>query len=90
MDIRNSCLKVATFVAVAMAAFAPAKVQAQSLAKRIAEAIANAVAQPVLLCNPTLRPHLWRLFGRVLPHIGVLSHSEVPPQLNIASVAVLD
>jgi flagellar biosynthesis protein FlhA len=64
--------------------------QAQSLAKRIADAIANAVAQPVLLCNPTLRPHLWRLFGRVLPHIGVLSHSEVPPQLNIASVAVLD
>ena len=24
----------------------------------------------------------------MLPHIGVLSHSEVPPQLNIASVAV--
>src|SRR5205823_6442248 len=30
--------------------------QAQSLAKRIADAIATAVAQPVLLCNPTLRP----------------------------------
>ena len=64
--------------------------QAQQLASRIAEALAGAVAQPVLLCTPTLRPHLWRLFARVLPHIGVLSHSEVPPQLRIATVAVLD
>ncbi len=64
--------------------------QAQQLASRIAEALTAAVAQPVLLCTPALRPHLWRLFTRVLPHIGVLSHSEVPPQLHIASVAVLD
>jgi flagellar biosynthesis protein FlhA len=64
--------------------------QAQHLASRIAEALTAAVAQPVLLCTPALRPHLWRLFTRVLPHIGVLSHSEVPPQLHIASVAVLD
>jgi flagellar biosynthesis protein FlhA len=63
---------------------------AQQLASKIADALAGAVAQPVLLCSPTLRPHLWRLFTRVLPHIGVLSHSEVPPQLRIASVAVLD
>jgi flagellar biosynthesis protein FlhA len=64
--------------------------QAQQLASRIADALAGALAQPVLLCTPALRPHLWRLFARVLPHIGVLSHSEIPPQLRIATVAVLD
>jgi flagellar biosynthesis protein FlhA len=63
---------------------------AQQLASKIADALTGALAQPVLLCSPTLRPHLWRLFARVLPHIGVLSHSEVPSQLRIATVAVVD
>ena len=63
---------------------------AQALASKIADALAGALAQPVLLCTPMLRPHLWRLFTRVLPHIGVLSHNEVPAQLRIATVAVLD
>jgi flagellar biosynthesis protein FlhA len=63
---------------------------AQKLARRVADALSGAVAQPVLLCSPTLRPHLWRLFARVLPHLGVLSHNEVPPHLQIASIAVLD
>ena len=63
---------------------------AQQLASRVADALTGALAQPVLLCSPPLRPHLWRLFARVLPHIGVLSHSEVPPQLRIATVAVVD
>jgi flagellar biosynthesis protein FlhA len=63
---------------------------AQRLASRVADALTGAVAQPVLLCTPTLRPHLWRLFTRVLPHLGVLSHNEVPPHLQVASVAVLD
>jgi flagellar biosynthesis protein FlhA len=64
--------------------------QAQQLASRIADALSGALAQPVLLCSPTLRPHLWRLFTRVLPHIGVLSHSEVPAQMRIATVAIVD
>ncbi len=64
--------------------------QAQRLANRIAEVLASAVAQPVLLCTPALRPHLWRLFARVLPHLGVLSHNEIPPQLQVAAVATLD
>jgi flagellar biosynthesis component FlhA len=37
-----------------------------------------------------LRPHLWKLFTRVLPHMGVLSHNEVPAQMRVANVAVLD
>lgn len=64
--------------------------QAQHLASRIAEVFAAAVAQPVLLCSPALRPHLWRLFARVLPHLGVLSHSEIPPRMQVASIAMLD
>ncbi|MCC7417936.1 MAG: flagellar biosynthesis protein FlhA [Acidobacteria bacterium] len=64
--------------------------QAQRLASRIAEVFAGAMAQPVLLCSPALRPHLWRLFARVLPHLGVLSHGEIPPQVQIAALATLD
>jgi flagellar biosynthesis component FlhA len=30
------------------------------------------------------------LFARVLPHLGVLSHNEVPPQVQVASIATLD
>ena len=64
--------------------------QAQRLATRIAEVFASAVAQPVLLCSPTLRPHVWRLFARVLPHLGVLSHNEIPSQISVAAIATLD
>jgi len=64
--------------------------QAQKLASRIAEVVGAAVAQPVLLCSPTLRPHVWRLFARVLPHLGVLSHNEVPAQIQVAAIATLD
>ncbi len=65
----------------------PAK--AQGLASRLAEILAAEVAQPVLLCTPALRPHLWRLFARALPHVAVLSHSELPPQVRVVSVASL-
>ena len=64
--------------------------QAQTIASRIAKALEQALAQPVLLCSPTLRPHLWRLFARVLPHLGVLSHNEVPPQTQVVAVTTLD
>ena len=63
---------------------------AQDLATRISRALQVKLAQPVLLCNSTLRPHLWRLFSRVLPHLAVLSHDEVPPHVRIAPTSVLD
>ena len=63
---------------------------AQGLATRIARALEAAVAQPVLLVTPALRPHVWRLFTRVLPQIGVISHNEIPPSIRIAPVTVLD
>jgi flagellar biosynthesis protein FlhA len=65
--------------------------RAQRLAGRLGEVLAKEeLAQPVLLCTPTLRPHLWRLFSRALPHIAVLSHSEIPAQMRVLSVATLD
>jgi flagellar biosynthesis protein FlhA len=64
--------------------------EAQGIASRIARALETAVAQPVLLCSPALRPHLWRLFARVLPHIGVLSHNEVPSHVRTTPVTVLE
>jgi flagellar biosynthesis protein FlhA len=72
----------------AVLAVSPA--DAQNLATRIARVIESAVAQPVLLCAPALRPHIWRLFSRVLPQVGVLSHNEVPPQVRLATLTVLD
>jgi flagellar biosynthesis protein FlhA len=63
---------------------------AQTLATRILRILETAMAQPVLLCTPALRPHLRRLFARVLPHVAVLSHNEVPPQVRMISLAVLD
>jgi flagellar biosynthesis protein FlhA len=65
--------------------------RAQQLASRLGEALATEdLAQPVLLCSPMLRPHLWRLFSRALPHVAVLSHAEVPSQMRVVSVATLD
>jgi flagellar biosynthesis protein FlhA len=65
--------------------------RAQSLATKLGEVLASEdLAQPVLLCSPTLRSHLWRLFSRALPHVAVLSHGEVPPQVRVVSVATLD
>ncbi len=64
--------------------------QAQTIAARIAKALEQAMAQPVLLCSPALRPHLWRLFARVLPHLGVLSHAEVPAHVHVVPVTTLD
>ena len=44
---------------------------------------------------PLVRRHLvsrfiMPAFARVLPHLGVVSHNEVPPHLQLSSVAVLD
>jgi len=65
--------------------------RAQTLAERLAQILAaEDLAQPVLLCSPMLRPHLWRLFSRALPHIAVLSHAEVPAQMRVVSAGTLD
>jgi flagellar biosynthesis protein FlhA len=44
---------------------------------------------PVLLCSPELRRHLRRLTERVLPHLAVLSMSEVPNNVSLKSFGVV-
>jgi flagellar biosynthesis protein FlhA len=63
---------------------------APRIAGRSIARLEQAVAQPVLMCSPALRPHLYRMFSRVLPHLGVLSHAEVPSYVHIVPVATLD
>jgi flagellar biosynthesis protein FlhA len=44
---------------------------------------------PVLLCSPELRRHLRRLTERVLPHLAVLSMTEVPNNMSLKSFGVV-
>jgi flagellar biosynthesis protein FlhA len=46
-------------------------------------------AQPVLLTNPVVRPHLHRLLERAMPHLAVLSHSEVPLDVRVVSLGTI-
>jgi flagellar biosynthesis protein FlhA len=44
---------------------------------------------PVLLCSPELRRHLRRLTERVLPHLAVVSMTEVPNNVSLKSFGVV-
>jgi len=46
-------------------------------------------AQPVILTNPVIRPHLYRLLERAMPHLAVLSHSEVPLDVRVVSLGTI-
>jgi flagellar biosynthesis protein FlhA len=63
----------------------------QELLSRIANGIAALLpgAQPVLLTNPVVRPHLRRLLERALPHLVVLSHSEVPMDVRVVNLGTV-
>ena len=45
--------------------------------------------QPVLLCQPTIRPHVKRLTERYLPNLVVLSHNEIAPNLKVKSIGTV-
>lgn len=45
---------------------------------------------PVILVTPMIRHHVKRLLDRFLPHIVVLSHNEIQPQLRVRSVGTID
>jgi len=63
----------------------------QEILNRIASGIAEMLpgAQPVLLTNPAVRPHLRRLLERSLPHLVVLSHSEVPLDVRVVNLGTV-
>ncbi len=44
---------------------------------------------PVILTNPTLRRHLRRLVERFIPDVNVISHSEIPGNIQLESVGVI-
>ncbi|MDR3671524.1 MAG: flagellar biosynthesis protein FlhA, partial [Holophaga sp.] len=46
-------------------------------------------AQPVLLTNPVVRPHLRHLLERAMPHLVVLSHSEVPMDVRVINLGTV-
>jgi flagellar biosynthesis protein FlhA len=63
----------------------------QELLTRISAGITSLLpgAQPVLLTNPLVRPHLRRLLERALPHLVVLSHSEIPLDVRVISLGTV-
>ncbi len=63
---------------------------AQNILSALGEAIQQlAGGDPVLLCPPTIRPHVKRLTERYLPNLMVISHNEVAPNLKIRSVGTV-
>lgn len=70
-------------------ALAPERIQ--EILTRIATGITQLLpgAQPVLLTNPIVRPHLRRLLERSLPHLVVLSHSEIPPDVRVVHLGTV-
>lgn len=58
------------------------------LSTQVQQAMKNGV-MPVLLCAPELRRHLRSVTERVLPHLAVLSMTEVPPSIALRSFGVV-
>ncbi len=46
--------------------------------------------EPVLLVSPKIRLAVRRLLERSMPHIAVLSHMELPPDIHIRAVATVN
>lgn len=46
--------------------------------------------QPILLCSPTARRHIFKLMNRFIPQLVVLSHSELTIDANVKSVATVE
>jgi flagellar biosynthesis protein FlhA len=63
----------------------------QEILNRITSGISKLLpgAQPVLLTNPVVRPHLRHLLERALPHLVVLSHSEVPMDIRVINLGTV-
>ena len=66
---------------------------AQKLMQNINQAVENAVntdGQPVLLASPVVRPHLAQLIMRFMPGVPVIAQSEIPADIRIQSVGVVN
>ncbi|HYD78330.1 MAG TPA: flagellar biosynthesis protein FlhA [Paucimonas sp.] len=54
-----------------------------------AERMAKGNLMPVLLCSPELRRHLRALSERLLPHMRVLSLTEIPNSINLKAFGMI-
>jgi flagellar biosynthesis protein FlhA len=54
------------------------------------EKMAGANRQPLVLCSPNVRPYFKRIVERFIPHLTVLSFSELLPRTDIQSVGVIE
>jgi flagellar biosynthesis protein FlhA len=66
---------------------------AQRIIRSISKTMDSVLApdgQPVLLTNPQLRPHLAQLLLRFLPNLPVISQAEIPADVKIQSLAVVE
>jgi flagellar biosynthesis protein FlhA len=65
--------------------------QAQAILDAIAQQIQNfsGGTTPVLLCSPTIRPHVKKLTERYLPNLVVISHNEIAPHLQVRSIGTV-
>ncbi len=54
------------------------------------EKMAGVNRQPLVLCSPNVRPYFKKLIERFIPHLTVLSFSELLPRTEIQSVGVIE
>lgn len=64
---------------------------AQALLESLTDAMQslNGGITPILLCPPSIRPHVKRLTERYLPTLVCLSHNEIAPHLRVQSVGMV-
>ena len=54
------------------------------------EKMAGANRQPLVLCSPNVRPYFKKLVERFIPHLTVISFSELLPRTEIQSAGVIE
>jgi flagellar biosynthesis protein FlhA len=65
---------------------------AEQMLSRIASQVEKMMknnVMPVLLCSPELRRHLRKVTERVMPHLSIVSMSEVPNNVNLKAFGVV-
>ena len=54
------------------------------------EKMAGSSRQPLVLCSPAVRPYFKKMVERFIPHLTVLSFSELLPRTEIQSMGVIE
>lgn len=54
------------------------------------EKMAGAGRQPLVLCSPAVRPYFKKLIERFIPHLTVISFSELLPRTEIQSIGTIE